>query len=262
MLKSILSDFAEGLFYSMRIDLVCVQILNDVKLEKIVTKIGTVNMYLYILPLIIKTVIEYTFGICLFTPFVVINFLISLFSLFFHIIHYTDLVKIVSKNTSKTKNDMNLIDAICIAVTMIVYQLVICIISFLADVLFYFLFANNFHFLSYIVNYTMNCLYHSFFCYNNLWHYKKIGLGHRVDIIEKMWPYYLGYGLIATILYIHSSNAIIAFIYNTYLMLIISLPFLSPSVYPKKQMPYPKINLKIFSYASKMLVRLCDYVTN
>jgi hypothetical protein len=98
-----------------------------------------------------------------------------------------------------------------------------------------------------LVNFVILSIYHSFYSFNNKWHHKKINVVHRINMCEKLWPYYIGFGIVPTILYLNSRNLIMMSLYNFYIILSIAIPFL---VKEKKAAcgNYPKINLVIFSY--------------
>lgn len=256
MLKEILNDFYKGLLLSIRIDLFIKSLLNNPKFENIVIKIFYYNFIIYIVPLLVKYFMENLFNSTFDTLFFITQFGLSIFSFVFHIIHYTDLVRTVSINSSKTVNTVSLIDTICIAVTMIVYQMVIYLLS----IVFSYIFVGNFYFLAVLLNFLLLTIYHSFFCFNNLWNYKKIEISRRIDIVEKMWPLYIAYGTIVTIIYLYSTNNYMKYIYNTYSILIISVPFLYKPIYPTRNMPYPKINLRIFSNITNILIYFCNYL--
>ena len=97
-------------------------------------------------------------------------------------------------------------------------------------------------------------------CFNNLWQHKKLSINCRIDMHEKLWPYYIGYGTIATIIYQYAETQYIYGLYNIYMAILISIPFLIEPIYPKKQIQYPSINLKFFSYIMKFVFNITKFL--
>lgn len=262
MYNEIIYDFFGGLFNSFKINLFVKELLKNSKLLKLVSKIFFYNFIFYFLPTIFLNIIYYIFGITLFRIMPVINVIITIISDVFHMLHYIDLINIISKNISK--NDSNVmppLELVSLSIIMTIYQIVIYLVVEIINITF----NQKIWFISSILNFIILTIYHSFYCYNNLWHYKKIEMHHRIIMHEKLWPYYIGYGTIAALIYQNMDHHFIVFIYNIYLVLIIFLPFFIEPKYPseKKNYPnYPSINLKIFSYITSKIFLLSKYLIN
>jgi hypothetical protein len=261
MYKEIIIDIFKGLFNSLRFDLFIKPITNNIKLQKLFMRVLKYNFITRIVPQMITFLIYYIFGLSLYSLLNIINYPISLLTLIFHLVHYLEIINIVSPYASKTGQEMPFIDGITIGITMSIYGTVI----YLATELIRFVFHDRLYFIAIILNFFILTIYHSFYCYNNLWQFHKINMNKRIDIHEKLWPYYFGYGIISTIIYLYSANHYMMLLYNLYLFLIISVPFLTELRFPTKVSPYPKINLTIFSYMTgyvfNMSRKIINYVT-
>lgn len=249
MIQNILNDIFDGFKNSLRIDLLISPIIKVPKLEGLIIKIIKYNFILHILPSIFFRVINIIINtICVVNLDFMINIITSslnIFSSFFHLLHYMDLINIVSKNASKVNKNGKTIDFISLAITMSLYQ----IIMYMTTNFVYFIFSEKFYYLSLIINFFILSIYHSFYCFNNLWQFMGIDIFYRIDIHERLWAYYLGYGILATIISLFLKNQIFTAIYNIYMIIIISIPFLVDIKYPNlKEYTYPRINLFVFSY--------------
>ncbi|XWV26619.1 putative etoposide-induced protein 2.4 [Tupanvirus soda lake] len=252
MYKHIILDFFQGIVNSIRIDFFVKPLFDNTKLKKLVFKIIKYNALLHFIPYILVVILEWLLGVSLFNIFIYIICPVNIFSAMFHILHYMDLVNMVSSYSSKTSNTGAALDMLSMTITMTIYQLVIYLTTSIINIVFH----DRLHILAIIINFAILTIYHSFYCFNNLWQYKKIEMFYRIDMHEKLWPFYVGYGLVSTIIYFYINNAIMLGIYNLYMTLAIALPFLMNTKYPKKDMPYPSINLFIFSYLTGFIFTL------
>lgn len=246
MYKEIILDYLLGIYNSCHIKTFVTAVRTDNKLTSLIIKLIKFNLTWHFLPTLIILLLEYCFGIQL----SIVSYPINLFSIIFHLIHYIDLVGTVSTKVSKSLNTMSMLEMITMAITMSIYQLMIYFTTKLIN----FVFHDRLYYLCIVLNFCILATYHSFYCYNNLWQYKQIDMLHRINIHEKLWPYYLGYGTISTIIYLYISYPFMAGIYNLYLVLIIALPFLIKRKIPSEEEKYPKINLIIFSYITGLAV--------
>jgi len=243
MYRYIIEDFVSGLFNSIRIDKIIKPTRENPKLKKLWFKICKYNFLLHIFPTLLLLLVDWLFDISLIFIFNILAYPINLFSGLFHLLHFFDLVNIICIHTPKSSKTVGALDMISLMITMSIYQIVIYLTTTIINLIFH----DNLYFAAIILNFIILTIYHSFYCFNNLWQYKKIDMFRRIDIHEKLWPYYIGYGTISTILYLCAIHPIMIAIYNLYLATIIALPFLLATRYPKKEIGYPKINLTIFS---------------
>lgn len=239
-----LFDFIYGLFDSIQINLVAKQIFKNTNFKKLVIKLLKYNFLLHIIPLLLTDIIFMMTNFSLHTVLYFINYPINLFSAIFHVIHFIHLTNIISINKSKTNNFMPILETVTLAITMSIYQLVVYLTTKLINYILY----DRMYILAIMLNFFILTIYHSFYCFNNLWQHFKIEMFKRIDIHEKLWPYYMGYGIVATIIYFHINNPYFLGLYNMYIAVILSLPFLFETKFPHKTELYPKINLMIFSY--------------
>ena len=252
----IVTDFLQGLLNSCRIDLIIKTAFVEPKLYRLLTKIIKYNFFLHWFPLILVQLIDYFFKIALFGFLYYANYPINIFSALFHLLHYMDLVNMICTKTSKTTNSMAALDTISLALTMTIYQLVM----YLTTELIKFIFHDRLYIIALCLNFFILTMYHAFYCYNNLWQYKKIDMFYRIDMHEKLWPYYLGYSTIATFIYLCMRRSYVLGFYNLYMAVLISLPFLTTIKYPPKQNSYPAINLSIFSYITGCILAISKYI--
>lgn len=252
MYRNIFEDFLRGLLNSLRLDYLVKLFLKDFKLKNLIIKICKYNFLMHFLPTIIMWLLNWSIGINLYSLLDVIIYPINLFSALFHLLHYMDLANIVCTHTSKTSNTVGGLDLISLAITMTIYQFIIFSTTMFINLIF----SNNMYLISFIINFFVLTIYHSFYYFNNLWQYKKIEMAKRIDMHEKLWAYYTGYGLISTIIYLYIDSQFILGLYNLYMALMIALPFLIEPIYPKKIVTYPSINLTIFSYITNFVFML------
>lgn len=256
--QEILEDFGVGIFNSVKINSLFKITMENIKIQRLIYKICMYNFLLHFLPTIIFNALEIITGISFVTFLNIINYPIGVFSALFHLFHYIELIDNVSNYMPKTSNTINAIDSITLAITMSIYQIII----YLTTTFINFIMHDRLYFLAIFLNFFILTIYHSFYCFNNLWQYRKIDMIYRIDMYEKLWPYYTGYGFFSTILYLYSNNMFVLGTYNIYIAILISLPFLLDRKYPTEKMPYPKINLIIFSNIIGYLFKIIKNWTN
>ncbi len=176
--------------------------------------------------------------------------LVNIVGSFFHLFNYIDLVNITSRHNKKSLTKISAIDGLSLALTISIYQIVIFGTTHLINMIFH----EKIYLLSFLINFVILTIYHSFYYYNNLWHYKKIEIMYRIDMHEKIWPYYIGYGTISTLIYLTGSTMISIATYNIYMIIALSNPFLTEIKYPSTTIKYPAINLYIFGYLTDKLM--------
>lgn len=249
MYIQILYDFFLGLISSVRIDLIFTTIKSDSKLQSLWLKILKYNSLLHILPHIVTILLSSYVNLYF------VQYLISPISAIFHLIHYMDLLRISTDHCVdfRSKNKKELIDLISLGITMSIYSMVIYLTTELINIFF-----RNFYFIGYLLNFIILSIYHSFYCFNSLWQYHQISPSTRIDMHEKLWPYYVGYGFIATIIYLNTS-CLMCGIYNIYFGFLMMIPFLIKPIFPKKN-SYPSINLTIFSYLTSISISISIWI--
>lgn len=244
ILKSIFYDLMSGFVDSLRFDLVFNKMQINPKLYLGVKKIIKYNLSVYLIPFIVVHIINYLTSIDLNPVFNYIYVIIGIISGVFHLFCFIDLIDIVCTYTNRWRKKYNKLDPISLTILMFIYQLSIYFIVEIIDLLFY----TQFGMLTTIIKFGVLTIYHSFHCFNNLWHYKKIDIHHRIDFYEKMWAYYVGYGIILSIIYLYCNYIPIIGLYNICTSVTIIIPFIVKSRYPNNgTTTYPKINLRLFS---------------
>ena len=245
MYYNIISDFFLGLCNSARIDLLAFMFFDNAKIRNLFLKMCKYNFVMHFLPLILIKICFWLFNVSFHSVLYMIIYPINIFSILFHLLHYLDLVNIACVHAPKTSKSGNAFDSASLAITMGIYNLVIYFTTVLIDLIFF----DSFYLLAFLIKFLILTIYHSFYCFNNLWQYKKIKMFYRIDMHEKLWPYYIGYGSLATIIYLYTEHPFMLGMYNLYMALALTLPFLVEEKYPRvKDIPYPSINLTIFSY--------------
>ncbi|QGR53782.1 putative membrane protein [Moumouvirus maliensis] len=249
MYKHITKDYLSGLFDSIRFDKFIKILSNDTKIFKSFKKITKLNFAMYLFPQIIISLIYYIFDLDFSILLYWLSFPLGIISCFFHILQYIDIISSIKKYSSKFSSSTNNMNYLTLSITMIIYQFFILstliLINFVGiDILFF----------KICLKIIILSTYHSFYFFNNLWQYKCVTLYHRIDIHEKLWPYYLGFGTISSILYIFTDTYWFIFLYNLYTSILICLPFIIKTKYPPFPVNYPSGNLKFIFYVIKYFV--------
>lgn len=256
----IIKDIFSGFIDSIRADTFISHISNSTKGINIIKKLFKHNLRLHILPLFFVDCIYYFFGISLHTVLRYINYPIMLFSIFIHTIIYIEFANAFnsingSKKIKSTKQDGTFVDTITITIMMGIYQLVV----YCSTAVVNFVFADSFYLFGLFLTFGILTIYHSLYSYNNLWQKINLDISRRVNVHEIRWAYFLGYGLIATVVYTYTTNAYILAIYNIYMAMLLSIPLLLPFDFDFYFITIPtyfKINLTVFSYIIGWIFRI------
>lgn len=259
MIQLILKDYFNGLIQSIRFDLLLQLYLMDVNFKNLFIKMIKNNLVMHLVPVLFVKILFITTGVSFFGILQWIKYPINSFSAIYHVVHYIELISVISKHSPKSyNNDNTIIDCVTMITVMFFYQTIMFSMITVIDLTF----SYKIYYLTQLVKFIILVLYHSFYCYNNLWQYKKIALPIRINIHEKLWPYYFGYGTLISIIYLFNKHSIIVGLYNLYLIVILSIPFLIKPNFPTEKQSYPKINLSIFSYVTEMIFSLVNYLCN
>lgn len=254
MYREIVRDYFSGLLFSCRFDLLLRKAYYNKKILCLIFKIVAYNFLLHIIPTILVEPFRHLFYISLF--FNIINFQINLVSVLFHLIHYLDLLNIISTYSGRTDNVSPPLETMSTVITMSLYKFTIYLTTLLVNLILH----ERFFFVATCLNFVILEFYHSFYCYNNWWQHRRIRMRRRVDICEKMWPFYLGYGTFASIIYFYTSTPQFTGLYNLYITFLISNPFLMETKHWDISPSYPSINLSFFSYLTKFLFFLAKII--
>ena len=201
-------------------------------------KIIKCNILLHCIPHILIVLINYWFPIFNF-GFRIVYYLLTLISTFIHILYYIDLIN--ASCTSVKESKLSQINLISLTIILNLYQTIIYLITRIIC----FILHEKLYIISFSINFMILLIYHSFYCYNNLWQSKKMMLGNRISMFENQWAYYFGFGVFITILYSNHHPFCVA-LYNIYMCFLIIIPFYTIiKPIPEK---YPKIDLSIFSW--------------
>lgn len=249
MYRLIINDFLKGISDSIKLNYLTRAVKKDQNIRNIIKSIIRFNAAVYFLPHIILGSIGFLINVNLTFTLCYLMYPLGLVSMLVHTNLYTKLLHgltVVAKIENKS-----FLDLVSFTLTMMIYHLAIYLTTFFA----YIIFNPKLHFIIDLLVVFVLVIYHSYDCFNILWYCKKINLGEMVNLCEQSWPYYMGYGMIATMLYLFKFHPVINGLYNLYMALILSIPFLCKDTYPKKKPSYPKINLSIFS-------KVTGYLTN
>lgn len=249
MISNICHDYLSGICASIRIDKFIYCIYTDAKLLKIIMCLIKLNTIFNIIPFVIITFFDLeSYWIFYLYENYIAYFLTSMIQIF----NFLELAKHNNNHNKKyiTGNvaTPSFIDNITITALLSFYQTVIYITAFIIKLLFV-----RQYIIWYVLNFLILSLYHSFYCYNVLWHQMSASMIHRIDMMEKLWPYYIGYATIATLISMNMSNIFIFSLFNLYMAILITIPFLIQPVYPKTQ-EYFTINLSIFALLTNLFV--------
>lgn len=257
MISEIVLDFLEGIIKSIRVDRLIQTAYLDTKIANLIWKICKYNLLLHLLPLLLVEMVEYTTGVSLGFLLVLLYYPLTLFSNALHMLYYMDLINNVQHHARRyqvrttSSNYTSPVNTISVAATMAIYKFTIYLTSQLITTVL----NSKFPLLEYTLSFCILMIYHAICCYNNLWQFQRIKMEFHIDMYEKLWPYYLGYGLISSILYLQSDDWYMLIAYNVYTMLVVALPFLLETRYPEPgYQPYPPINLTPFAYFSRLIM--------
>lgn len=239
IMHKIIADLFEGFYHSLRIDLLFKECHKSWRLSKLIGKIVTWNFIFYIAPTLLDIYHNIT--------------VINVFTAIMNLLYFTELVTIMKSCIAVKKSNTFIIDTITTNLTMFIYQLVIYTTTRLIDAIIS-------SFTATLIKFYVLTVYHSLYCFGNLWQHKKLGILKIVDIHERQWPYYLGYSIIASVLYLNIHHPICHFIYNCNIILTIAIPFIMPVKYPSGG--YVAIHLGVFSYMIEWLIIIAKTIIN
>lgn len=256
MYIAILREIIYGLFTSLRIDLLIKVIIENVKIRNHVMKIIKFNFLVYIVPSMILYLINSFTGISFSTIINILYYPLDLLSVLFHAFNYILLINNICEYTPKLNASSGAFATISSAITMSIYSMII----YLINGIICHIFSTNLYFISVILNLFLLTFYHSFYCFNNLWQYQKLDMSIRIDIHERIWPYYIGYGMLSSFIFMLTEIPYITGLYNIYITLLISIPFLIETRYPRSHDRYPRMNLSVFAYIMRLIVDLTKLI--
>ena len=248
VILTILREIFRGITQSLNIIKLSMLIYKNVNLQKNMFKLFKHNLILYILPAFIMILINIPFNY-----FYYLYVIIDTFSGFFHLLYYFDISNTII-NSIPSKRKIHDTDPMTNGLTMTLYQLTTIITIGIIDFTIG-LFNVKF---SYVIKFFLLSMYHAIFVHNNLWQNMGLSITVRIDIYQKMWPYYLGYGIIPSILYMQS-NILIKGIYNIYIGILISISMLNRAVLPTSKIVIPKITLKFIEYMMVLIYGTVSY---
>lgn len=255
MSRIFIKDFLNGVFLSLRLDLIINLIVDNEKIRSIIGKICRFYLGLYFIPFFFAYLLNYYFNLDFRWCYPYVNIFTTVISMIPNMVFVIDLTKTI-KVKSLNKNTQQLPDLITVGLIMNFYQM----IMFQSTYLLQYLFHDKLYYLTVIVIFLILSLYHSFFCYNSVWRKINIKICHQIDIHQKCWGYFIGYGIAPSILYFFTDHPVVFGFYNLYLIILIVNPFLVPLPYPPKTESYPSINLKIFSSLTKLALMITTYI--
>lgn len=176
-----------------------------------------------------------------------------------HIMYHQDVLNINSQFIT-SKQNMNIVDSVATTITLSLYLMLNYLIF---SVINYFI--TDQHILIYWIGISISffllSIYHAFYCYNNLWQLKGYNYSNRILLFEIDWAYNLGYGTILTILYMKTypkTNVLYRIVYNMYMVMTMTLPFL---INAKKDINWtPYFRLRIVSYVLSLFYKIINLV--
>ena len=244
MIIDILLDFLSGLYESIRVDTLIYLLMVDDKIKNITWKICKYNVAI---PIFAQFIIDYIVPNNM--AYIIIYF-VKIFNIIFYFLNCIEFIGAMNSvyfANKKSKKNVSIIDTSAIIITICIFQLsMIALIGII-----HYLLYDNAYYIFVIINYLILAIYHSFDCYNNVWQNKNINIVTRINMYEKMWAYYFGYGTLSVFLYTYSHNMYILGIYNLYFIVLRSIPFQDKN--QRQPRNYPKINMRIFTY-------LCEWI--
>lgn len=249
MYREIFSDFLLGLTSSVNPKPLSMFYKSNAKFKKLIWTLFKHNFLVHIVPYLIFMIITYLTNINFMSYYNIVAYPMCMFSFLFHLLHYTDLINAVciQQKKAQTGSSMGIFSLLSTSIALTCYMLTITISSsFISYVT-----SDKLYYIGLILNFFILTTYHSFYAYNNLWQYIHMTMDNRIKVHELYWPYYVGYGAVASIIYSFTNNIYVFVLYNLYLIMVISIPFLTTTSYPKEVQPYPAINLSIYAYVMK-----------
>lgn len=252
MFQQILLSILHGFVQSLNVIKLSKLIYRNKNLRQNVIKLIKHNSIFYLLP----GLLIYLMGI---SPdyFSYIYIPIEIFSSFIHLLYYFDISNIVNNSivSRSKKSNSDSSDPITGSITMALYQFTMIVTISINDI--FIVYINIY--LSYLIKFLLLSMYHAVFSHNNLWQNIGLNITQRIDIYQKMWPYYFGYGIIASMMYIQT-NIFIKGIYNIYIGILISIALLNKMVLPTSKITFPELNLKMIEYIMSIIFNIVSSV--
>lgn len=242
MFKEILFDFSNGIITSIRLDIFLYHIITETKIINLIWKLLKFNIGMHLcIPFLLFNIFPIYYANMFY-------FIVKMISICFNAIHYIEYIR-DNHIYIKTKSNSSF-DAIASIIMIFIYQISINSIMYISNHFLYNTILLN------GINYIIPVIYHSLYCYSNMWQRLHLDIPKQIKIYEIYWPYYFGYGTVSTLLYYYSDIPYIACVYNLYLLVVISIPFMEKQnlkkILPTRQ--YCRINMSIFTYISRLIM--------
>lgn len=264
MITQIASDIFQGIKASCSVHLILDKSIQKSKFIDTWRKILIFNFLCYIIPQIVCTMSKFLFMIDFTSVLFYLNYLIFYPSIFFHVIWYMELIGVLnssnlpeSKSKSKIEGKSNSVtatDSVVTIVFMFIYQIVTYSTASLINIVL----SDRIIYLKHLIIFFVLCTYHSIYAWGNLWQREKLSIENRLDLHEKKWPYFFGYGIIISTIYFHTHVFWMMAIYNAYTGILLCIPFLIS--FDKSKPPYQKINLSIFPYMINLMFKAAKFL--
>jgi hypothetical protein len=210
-----MNHLLQGIIDSLRIDLIISVYLHDKILSKLI-KIMQYNFLLYVIPYLILLLLGYENSKYIIILSTILNCVYYVKTFF----NYYDFSYQLCKEYSVVKTQLEMKYMAYVA-TMYIFQLFMYTVSYLI----YLVLKNIQYHFAYFVHFCLIVFYHSFVLYNYMWQANNIKHGYILNIHEKCWLYFFGYGILISLIYMSSNNLLCGFIYNMYYLILITIPF-------------------------------------
>ena len=242
MIREIILDYFRGIFDSSSPVPIISLFISYTEARRIILKIIRLHITIYILCHILSIIGNSI--ICN-----IIYGFIGIYVMLFNTLYYIEYINILSKNKIKRTRKTPIFDSISATLTMMIYQLCMYVISYAVN----YLLKESHDIIAFCINDMILALHHSIHVFNNVWKYNGISLVSRISIFEKSWIYFVAYGQIGTLLYMFSSINGVYFVYNIYIMVLLTNSFSSQIRLDRRPL-YPKINTSILSGLTTILI--------
>lgn len=238
MIGEIFNDIRKGLIDSLQMGIIIDVMKKNKKIANILRKTIKYNILLFSLITIVNYYLPF-YGIIIIAFAKIHNF-------FFQLVQELDLLNAITSEKAK-KNDTTMIYSLSWAIISSCYRLIFCVIAEIIKILL----DKRFYWLAVVINLFILSIYHSIYSFDNFFVFKKIDIPNRIPIFERLWPYFLGFGLTVTIIYLSGGYHM----YNIYLMIMNIIPFYL-SDHNTESKKYPPINISIFTFITSLLIKI------
>lgn len=215
------------------------------------------NTIFYVCPYVAISIVSWLLGINLTVLSMPLYLIINIVNFTRQSFFCVEMTSLVANKVAKQPAKSATIDMISTVATVSFFQVAIYGLEWLINVI-----LPSTLYLSSICSFPMLVIYHSFYCHNALWQTHGFEVSRRIDIHEKVWPYYMGYGFTGSILFLGSGNHLTMAIYNVYMIILVIIPFYNAPRFPRKNIIYPEIKLSIVSYIIKKGMTIVKYLIN